>query len=195
MKILFIDHHDSFSNNIISFFAARKCDVTYCLYTSLTKKNDSFYHEFDAIVLSPGPGAPKDYPQTINFYKSLPATIPVLGICLGLQIMLFVDGGKITQVYQKPSHGKQLKLNKNISSQYLGVKKLNGTLVLYHSLGYYIKDPVFQKWNLLLEHNGICLIAEHKKKFNFGMQFHPESFASTIGSLLLTQFIRSIKKL
>lgn len=203
MKILFIDHFDSFSNNIINFFRAKKCQVDTCFYTHLypsemkvkDREEKSLMNPFkyDAIIFSPGPGNPREYPQTLKFYRSLPSNIPILGICLGHQIMLYGEGGSIKQIYDKPIHGKQLQLNTFIDSHYLGKKNLTGTCVLYHSLGFHIDDPIFHTWNILLHHDGVCLMTEHKKKTHLGVQFHPESFASTIGTTILNLFIRSIK--
>jgi len=196
MKILFIDHDDSFSNNIISFFRKQECLVDNYNHNSISKflKNKLLLNQYNLIVLSPGPGSPKDYPLTIELYQLL-NDIPVLGICLGHQIMLFVAGGYIAQISDKPIHGRQIIINKEIRSAILGYFQIFGSAVLYNSLGYSIKDPIFKHWNTLLHENEICLMAEHREKPHLGIQFHPESFASSLGAPLLTRVIRSVQQL
>ena len=193
MKLLFIDHHDSFSNNIISFFRSKNCDVTIISYSHVFPKHINL-QRYRAILLSPGPGHPKDYPKTIEFYNLLPKNIPVLGICLGLQILLYASGGNIVQISDIPIHGRQKKMKTFLRSRILGKMQLKGTIVLYHSFGFRTDDPVFDTWNTLLDADHVCLMAEHRSHPHIGMQFHPESFASTAGPSLLDTFIRSLKK-
>lgn len=190
-KILFIDHDDSFSHNIINFFRAQNFSVDYFSYTASELLNPSFpIMEYSALLLSPGPGSPADYPQTIEFYKKIPDILPVLGICLGHQIMLYADGGKIRQICPKPIHGRQLSLKTWVHSPLLGKIKLAGTLILYHSLGYFEDDSVFKIWHAHILHNRVCLMAEHQIKPHIGVQFHPESFGSTLGPHFFNKFIR-----
>lgn len=194
MKILFIDHDDSFSNNIVNFFRAKKCHVDLIAYSNPRLLSKSFpINEYKLVIFSPGPGSPFDYPQSIEFYKNLPPTIPVLGVCLGHQLMLYASGGKIQQICVKPVHGRQIHLCTQIVSNLLGKITLKGTIVLYHSLGCFKNDPVFKTWRAHIVQNDICLVAEHCIKPHFGVQFHPESFASTLGASLFNKFIRLLR--
>lgn len=195
MKILFIDHDDSFSNNIVSIFLAKQCDVDFISYTNLSSMNLlSSIHNYHMVIFSPGPGSPQEYPQSIEFYQKLPKDIFVLGVCLGHQLMLHACGGKIQQIAQNPVHGRQIKVNTQIISPLLGKMRFAGTMVLYHSLGCFQDDLVFKTWHTHIVQNKVCLMAEHQCKPHIGVQFHPESFASTIGVNFLNRIIRLLKR-
>ncbi len=143
------------------------------------------------VVFSPGPGHPKDYPHSLALYRKMLAHKPVLGVCLGHQIMLAAHGAALKQVADLPLHGHQVKLTQKAPSRFLGSHVLQGYFVLYNSWGVSARDKVFQKeFTLLSSANGIAQAAEHACYPHLSVQFHPESFASPQGEAILTSFLR-----
>lgn len=169
-QALLIDHRDSFTQNIKAWLESR-FEVTVRLFSELAE-ND--LNDFDLIVLSPGPKSPNDYPSTLNLLKNIADQKPVLGICLGLQIMNTVEGGTVTP-YAPPLHGKTSLLETKISS----LKNLK--IARYHSL----KCHLAAHFELLATSDNLPMITKHKNKNWLGFQFHPESFLTEQGSAFL----------
>ena len=98
--IYVIDHKDSFTHNVVhqlSLFDEVECD-------DFSKINRSKLKKASTIVLSPGPGSPKDYPVSSKIYKDFKGKKKIIGICLGFQQILFCEGGHITcLLYTSPS--------------------------------------------------------------------------------------------
>ena len=118
--IYVIDHTDSFTHNVVhqlSLFDEVRC-------TNYDEIDNRYLKRASTIVLSPGPGSPKDYPITSRIYKNSKGKKKIVGICLGFQQILFCEGAKIVQQKQI-YHGFQSKIkvvsknsifkNKNIS--------------------------------------------------------------------------------
>ena len=103
--IYIIDHQDSFTWNVVHQFST--FDKVYCTnYFDIDKKK---LDQSDVIVLSPGPGSPKDYPITSKIYKKYKGKKKIIGICLGYQLILFNEKGKIVQ-QKNIFHGYQSKV-------------------------------------------------------------------------------------
>ena len=100
--IYVIDHNDSFTHNVVHQFALFdkvECDN----YKSINRSN---LDKASTIVFSPGPGNPKDYPETSRIYKQFKGKKKLIGICLGFQQILFCEGAKIIE-QKKIYHGFQ----------------------------------------------------------------------------------------
>ena len=91
--IYIIDHQDSFTWNVVHQFS--KFDNVIC--SNYYEVNNKLLDKSDVIVLSPGPGSPKDYPTTSKIYKKYKGKKKIIGICLGYQMILHNEGGKIIQ--------------------------------------------------------------------------------------------------
>ena len=100
--IYVIDHKDSFTHNVVhqlSLFDKVKC-------TNYDEIDNQCLKKASTIVLSPGPGSPKDYPRTSRIYKNFKGKKRIVGICLGFQQILFCEGAKIVK-QKKIYHGFQ----------------------------------------------------------------------------------------
>ena len=190
--VFFIDHKDSFSYNLINWFRAKGQDV---FVVDSQDLGTTYSAEiFSGVVLSPGPGHPLEYPQTLNFYKHLSEQIPLLGVCLGHQIMLMAEGGTIQKIAEVPIHGRQVCFQGQANSRLLPSWLSPAHVVLYNSLGYFSHDDVFKKsLYCLAEFDGVCMVAEHVSLPRMSVQFHPESFASPSGDFFLNAFLRLLK--
>ncbi len=88
--IYIVDHQDSFTWNVVHQFS--EFNDVYCSnYFDINKK---MLDKADTIVLSPGPGSPKDYPNTSRLYKKYKGRKKIIGICLGYQQILYCEKGK-----------------------------------------------------------------------------------------------------
>lgn len=199
-KLLFVDHHDSFSHNLRAALQCTGFEVHIVQSAALQTPFEFGATDWNVVVLSPGPGRPEHYPQSLALYQNIPAHIPVLGVCLGHQLMLHADVACVVQHAAFPVHGRQISLGA-VSSRLLGklgVQKppQQNLVVLYNSLALFCDDPVFsQSWNVLAREQNQVLMAEHRVLPRLGVQFHPESFASTGGAHFLSSFAQFVEAL
>ena len=123
--IYIIDHQDSFTWNIVHQFS--NFDNVYCSnYFNINKKK---IDQSNTIVLSPGPGSPKDYPKTSKIYKKYKGKKKIIGICLGYQQILFNEKGKIVQ-QKNIFHGYQSKVKVTKDSKFFKWLEKNTKAVL-----------------------------------------------------------------
>ena len=182
--IYVIDHNDSFTHNVVhqlSLFDKVECD-------NYNKINRTKLKKASVIVFSPGPGNPKDYPITSKIYKEFKGKKKIIGICLGFQQILFCEGAKIIQ-QKKIYHGFQSDIKvTNSRSLFKNGKKFK--VGRYHSLR--LKEPFkitdFEITMRCLESNAAMSFENNKKKI-YGFQFHPESFLTINGNLLIKKIL------
>ena len=110
--IYIIDHQDSFTWNVVHQLS--KFDKVIC--SNYYDINNNLLNKSDVIVLSPGPGSPKDYPISSKIYNKYKGKKKIIGICLGYQIILHNERGKIIQ-QKKIYHGFQSKIKTNNQSK------------------------------------------------------------------------------
>ena len=96
MKIILIDNYDSFTYNLFHYLSSLKINVDVFRNDKITTK-EIIKKKYDKIVISPGPGNPNQSGNCLKIVKSLHKTIPILGVCLGHQIIGQVFGSKIVQ--------------------------------------------------------------------------------------------------
>ena len=108
MKILLIDNYDSFTFNLYHYISSLKAEVDVVRNDKITNKA-ILKKKYQKIVISPGPGNPDQAGNCIKIVKSLYKKIPILGVCLGHQIIGQVFGSKIIQA-KKIMHGKISKI-------------------------------------------------------------------------------------
>jgi anthranilate synthase component 2 len=182
-KIILIDNYDSFTYNLANLILYNfngKLDVV---------RNDKLSLEdidrYNAIVISPGPKKPKDAifsNQVINnFYREK----PILGVCLGMQIINEVFGGE-TDKAPYPVHGKT-SLIKNNKYGIFSNLPTEFKVARYHSL---ICRVVSKEFIITAEKDGIPMAIQHKFYKIFGVQFHPESFLTEFGNEMMKNFLK-----
>ena len=184
--IYIIDHQDSFTWNVVHQFS--EFEEVYCSnYFNLNKR---LLDKSKIIVLSPGPGSPKDYPSTSKIYKKYKGKKKIIGICLGYQQILYSEQADIVQ-QKKIFHGHQSSVtvisNKSVFKQNYKFK-----VGRYHSLR--LKEPFFKKnfeITMRCSSTGTAMAFENRKDDVYGFQFHPDSFLTTNGKLLIKKIISS----
>jgi glutamine amidotransferase of anthranilate synthase or aminodeoxychorismate synthase len=118
MKILLIDNYDSFTFNLYHYLSSLKTNVEVFRNDQITEK-DIIKKKYNKIVISPGPGNPNQAGNCLRIVKKLYKKIPILGVCLGHQIIGQVFGSKIIQA-KKLMHGKTSKI-KSLSTGILKI--------------------------------------------------------------------------
>ena len=186
-KIILIDNYDSFTYNLYHYLSSLKVHVDVIRNDKITSK-EILKRRYNKIVISPGPGNPDQSGNCLKIVKSLYKRIPILGVCLGHQIIGQVFGSKIIQA-RKLMHGKTSK----IKSKKKGIlKNLPKTFeaTRYHSL-IIDKKSIPGDLEITAEtKDGLIMGVQHKEYDVHGVQFHPESIKTKLGMKILKNFIR-----
>ena len=187
MKIILLDNYDSFTYNLYHYLSSLGSKVEVVRNDKISNI-EILKKKYDKIVISPGPGNPNQAGNCLKIVKSLYTKIPILGVCLGHQIIGQVFGSKIIQA-NKLMHGK----TSNIISKKIGILKnlpRNFEATRYHSL---IIDKKTLSKDLIITaytKDGLIMGIQHKKYNLHGVQFHPESIKTKIGMKLLENFTK-----
>ena len=186
-KIILIDNYDSFTFNLYHYLSSFKVNVDVIRNDQITS-NEILKKKYNKIVISPGPGNPNQSGNCLKIVKSLYKKIPILGVCLGHQIIGQVFGSKIIQA-KKLMHGKTSK----IQSKKTGILKnlpKSFEATRYHSL-IIEKKSLSKHLEITAESkDGIIMGVQHKEYDVHGVQFHPESIKTKLGIKILKNFIR-----
>ncbi len=187
MKILLIDNYDSFTYNLYHYLSSLKCNVEVYRNNKITIDQIK-RKKFDKIVISPGPGYPKNSGYCPKIVKYFSPKIPILGVCLGHQIIGQVFGSKIIHA-KKLMHGKLSVIKHNNKGILKGLNK-TFEATRYHSL---IVDKKNLGKNLIITaetKNKVIMGIMHKKYNVHGVQFHPESIKTILGIKVLKNFLK-----
>ena len=191
MKLLIIDNYDSFTYNLVQYLR----EITEGSIE--VHRNDQISLEamdaYDAIVLSPGPGLPKDAGLLLDIIRTYTGRKPILGICLGHQAIGQVFGAKLKNI-KKVYHGIATPIQ--ILDQ-KGLFEGQGKEVVvgrYHSW-IVDREGLPDCLDILAEDaNGQIMAMQHESAPTVGMQFHPESVLTPEGKNLLSNFVQLAKK-
>lgn len=186
MKIILIDHNDSFTYNIVEVLRhIKNCEVQVVKYDKITIE---LINRFDKIIFSPGPGLPTDYIKTNKIIDTFFRKKPILGICLGQQIICSYFGANLYNM-ETIIHGVKKEIHIATKSKLFKNVPAKTEVGLYHSWA--VSSTKFPK-NLLITStgtDGTIMSVEHEKYPLYGIQFHPESFLTEYGIQILKNFI------
>ena len=186
-KIILIDNYDSFTFNLYHYISSLKVHVDVIRNDQITS-NQILKRRYNKIVISPGPGNPNQSGNCLKIVKSLYKKIPILGVCLGHQIIGQVFGSKIIQA-KRLMHGKTSK----IISKKVGILKnlpKSFEATRYHSL-IIDKKSLSKHLEITAEsEDGLIMAVQHKNYDVHGVQFHPESIKTKLGIKILKNFIK-----
>ena len=194
MKFLIIDNYDSFVYNIAQRLGELGVSSDVIRNDKITI-NEIKDRNYDAIVISPGPGTPEDkryFEICKNVILELGPKIPILGVCLGHQGIIDCFGGKVINA-RNIRHGKTSQIKHYDDSLFKGVKN-PFRATRYHSLvGNKTIIPDSLKITAVAEDDGEIMGVSHKEFLIEGVQFHPESIMTDEGKKILKNFIERIK--
>ncbi len=180
--MLIVDFYDSFTYNLAHYFEKLDSNATVIRNDELDL---STILDYDKLVLSPGPGLPKEKENLFEILEHFSGKIPILGICLGMQAIGEFMGGNL-QNQSIVKHG--IAENITVSNSNYLFKNLPEIIQvgLYHS--WEIVDIAAENTSSVSQYNVIMSIEfpEHKL---YGVQFHPESILTENGFELLRNFL------
>jgi anthranilate synthase component 2 len=189
--ILLIDNFDSFSYNLYQLIGEINPDI------KVIRNNELSIEEIEnlnpsCIVISPGPGKPKDAGICEDVIKYFAPKKPILGICLGHQAICEVFGAKVTYA-KEIMHGKTSDVKVDTNS--LIFKNLPDIIKVarYHSL---VADENTISKELIVTaktDDNVIMAVRHKNYNVFGLQFHPESILTPLGKTMIKNFLEIVK--
>lgn len=191
-KILILDNYDSFTYNIAHYVDENPN------YKAVVIRNDAIsleeINKFDTIILSPGPGLPKDAGIMNALVKKYASTKKILGICLGMQAIGEIFGGQLINM-KKVYHGIASSIN---------ITKKNS--IIYKNLPNSFKVGRYHSWVIDQENfpdtleitaqtkQNEIMSLKHKEYAVFGVQYHPESILTEHGKQLIANFLNYQRK-
>ena len=194
MKFLIIDNYDSFVYNLAQRLGELGVSSDVIRNDKITI-NEIKNGNYDAIVISPGPGTPEDeryFGICKNVIMELGPETPILGVCLGHQGIIDCFGGKVTNA-RNIRHGKTSQIKHYGDSLFKGVEN-PFRATRYHSLvGEKTIIPDSLKITAVAEDDGEIMGVSHKEFLIEGVQFHPESILTDEGKKILKNFIERVK--
>ena len=195
MKFLIIDNYDSFVYNIAQYLGELGIDCEVIRNDKITT-DEIKQKNYDAIIISPGPGTPEDkkyFGVCTDVIKEIGPTKPILGVCLGHQGIIHAFGGKITNA-GRVRHGKTSPIKHVEDPLFQGVKN-PFRATRYHSLvGDKTIIPDSLQVTAIAEDDLEVMAVRHKEYLIEGVQFHPESIMTEDGKKILANFIKEVKE-
>ena len=188
MKILLIDNYDSFTYNLYHYISKFIKNVDVIRNDKINSKS-ILKKRYNKIVISPGPGNPNQAGNCLKIVKDVYKKIPILGVCLGHQVIGQVFGGKIVKA-KNLMHGKISKIKHNKKGLFKNIQN-NFEATRYHSL--IVDRKKFPKDLLITAEtkNKTIMGLMHKKYNIHGVQFHPESIKTHLGIKIISNFIQN----
>lgn len=184
--ILLIDNYDSFVYNLARYVGELGQERQVVRNDKITPDEIERMAP-DAILISPGPRAPAQAGISCATVRALAEKIPILGVCLGHQVIAEVFGGEVCRAAQ-PRHGKASKISHDGTGIFAGLPNpLQAGR--YHSLAVKIAADGPLHVTARAEDGEIMALAHHSAPV-FGVQFHPESILTESGHTLLGNFLR-----
>ncbi|PHR98631.1 MAG: aminodeoxychorismate/anthranilate synthase component II [Blastopirellula sp.] len=184
--ILLIDNYDSFVYNLARYFELLG-------QPTVVVRNDQIdlpqiqAMKPAAIVLSPGPCTPDEAGVSLEVVQQLATTYPILGICLGHQVIVQAMGGTITRAVQ-PMHGRTSLIDHQQHGLFAGIESPL-EVCRYHSLIAHAETVPDCLSIEATAADGLIMAVSHKELPVYGVQFHPESILTQSGFQLLANFL------
>ena len=188
MHVLLVDFYDSFTYNIQHYLVNIGCKVDVIREDEL---DVSSVYDYDCVVLSPGPGLPSEKKNMFSIISLCRNSLPILGICLGMQAISEVLGGVLVN-QNEVMHGRTVQvdvLKKGVLFKDFP-EKIN--VGLYHS---WKVEGLEEQFITAKSATGVIMAIESSDEYLFGVQFHPESILTEHGELVLTNFIQFVKNI
>ncbi|TGJ98818.1 aminodeoxychorismate/anthranilate synthase component II [Leptospira langatensis] len=195
MKVLLVDHHDSFSYNLFQLAGEiLEEEFPFRFQLDVIRQNEADFSrivntKYDRILLSPGPGTPTDpeyFGCSLNILQELGGKVSILGVCLGMQGIAHFAGARI-KTAERPMHGKISEIENDGRGVFSDLPK-RIRVMRYHSL-LVDEESLSQEWERTAYAGNELMGLRNLEKKMEGIQFHPESFATEGGRKMLSNFL------
>ena len=186
-RVLLIDNYDSFTYNLVQAFAMLGAEVDVFRNDALAlEAARAMQHTH--LVISPGPGTPRDAGVSMEMIRGFAGRVPIFGVCLGHQSLVEAFGGRVVRA-ARLMHGKVSPILHDARGLYAGLPQ-EFPAGRYHSL---IAEPSSLPDTLEVTARtaeGEIMGVRHRTLAIEGVQFHPESVLTPLGSVLMGNFLR-----
>ena len=182
--ILIVDNYDSFVHNVARYFEELGQRTRVVRNDAVTEADLAA----KAIVVSPGPCTPHEAGQSMEIVRRCSGRIPILGICLGHQVIGEVFGGLVRRA-RRPMHGDSSEINHSGTGMFAGLPQ-RFSAGRYHSLIVDLDGRDTPLQVTATSDEGEIMGLRHKSHPTFGLQFHPESILTEGGYDLLRNFLK-----
>lgn len=185
-RILVVDNYDSFVYTIVGYLQQLGADTTVVRNDEVPPASD--LADYDGVLVSPGPGAPKEAGATLEVIEACAEReTPMLGVCLGHQALGEVFGGVVTHAAEL-MHGKTSAVAHESAGVFTGLPT-PFTATRYHSLAV-VRETISDELTITAQTaNGIVMGLQHRDLPLHGVQFHPEAVLTEGGHLLLANWL------
>jgi len=185
-SVTLIDNYDSFTFNLVHYLGSLGADVT-VWRNDARSVADIMADAPDAIVLSPGPCTPREAGICLDLIHAASPTIPMFGVCLGLQSMGDAFGGQVVRA-PVPIHGK---IDQILHSGRTVFHGINGAFKATRYLSLVVDRKTLPAELMITAEtaDGLIMGLSHRTRPSHGVQFHPESIASEHGKTILRNFL------
>ncbi|AHG04413.1 para-aminobenzoate synthase [Halobacterium sp. DL1] len=195
MKVLFVDNFDSFTYNLVEYVSEQQVDGGRP-ETPVVKNSASLDDvrdvDPDAIVVSPGPGHPKndrDVGVTADVLRDVSPDVPTLGVCLGMEAAVYEYGGEVGRA-PEPIHGKTSDVEHDGRGVFAGVEQ-EFPAARYHSLACTEIPDCFEV-SATVAGGDLPMGVRHREHPIACVQFHPESVLTGAGHDLIRNFLAAV---
>ena len=188
--ILLIDNYDSFTYNLYQAIGVLYSDIEVVRNDEITIKEIEKLNP-QAIIVSPGPCYPKDAGISVEAIRHFSGKVPILGVCLGHQSIGEAFGGKIIPATEL-MHGKKSTIEIDANSPIFDGLPKNIDVARYHSL--IIENESLPNCLEVIAKDSIgqIMAVKHKEHKTYGVQFHPESILTEVGTNIISNFLNNI---
>lgn len=189
MKLLIIDNYDSFTHNLVQMIE----ELGMSNYQVIThdQVNINEVDKFNKILITPGPGLPEDHPMLEKVIRQYSSTKSILGVCLGHQAIAKAFGGELFK-QDNVSHGITKKIVIKDLSDYLFTNvHAEVDVGLYHSWAVSESNFPNALKVIAVSEDGVIMALSHRQNDVKGVQFHPESIMTPVGSQILRNWLEN----
>lgn len=189
MKLLIIDNYDSFTHNLVQMIE----ELGMSNYQVIThdQVNINEVDKFNKILITPGPGLPEDHPMLEKVIRQYSSTKSILGVCLGHQAIAKAFGGELFK-QDNVSHGITKKIVIKDLSDYLFTNvHAEVDVGLYHSWAVSESNFPNALKVIAVSEDGVIMALSHRQNDIKGVQFHPESIMTPLGSQILRNWLEN----
>ena len=183
--LLVIDNYDSFTFNLVQMFLQYPLEIQVFRSDQIRLRDIETLNP-DYILISPGPRNPSFTGVSIPLIQSFFQQTPILGVCLGMQCIGEVFGGKTVRA-PLPRHGKTSKIRHNAQHLFQGIPS-PFSAARYHSLMTLFESSILEI--TATSEDGVIMGISHPTYPLHGVQFHPESFLTEHGFTLVENFLK-----